>query len=42
MHFCIGSVSNYEMISSFVEQKYAEKVKSKDAVFKRRMQTPDT
>lgn len=27
MHFCFGSVSNEKLISSFVEEKYAEKVK---------------
>lgn len=34
MHFCIGSVSNKNLISSFVEYKYAEKVKSQDPIFK--------
>lgn len=34
MHFGIGSVSNYKIISSFVEKKYAEKVKLQDPICK--------
>lgn len=34
MNFCFGLVSNEKLISSFVEEKYAEKVKFQDPIFK--------